>query len=387
MSELTQNRDLFDDCLAKAKQIVASYRSQAPEGCDPQNSWIYVGATVVSTGVSLYGQHSAQKKSEKFRDQQMKDAYSRLQALNAGAGEEVFGSVPEWAPYEPVDLSQSQLDTIQGNIAALPSAAQLSSSTNDYILKDDLKRIRALVPEYDTNMNRMGDVTRDLLLGRLPYGDVLDISANRSELAANVGVPGGSSRATLRDLGLSQMGAIQQGGSMFQQMLQVAQQVNPHERRMTPQGMFFTPQQRAELDITQAQLKQQSEQSRNNLEAMPDPRASSIYNQQVQMALGLQGGTDPGPGTAAAYQAISQAIGAGVSIYGARSGGGSTTTASGYGVNGYTNPSYYGGNMTGGRPISQQYYGGGQAYSWNGGNLQPINSQSYYSRPTGSYII
>jgi hypothetical protein len=390
--ELNQHRDDFDACLAKARQIVTSYRSQAPDGCDPQNSWIYVGTTVVSTGVSMYGASKSRKESAAYRDKSMKDAYARLQALSAGAGAEVFGSVPEHAPYEPIDLSQSQLDTIAGNQAALPGAASLASSTNDYILADDLKRIRALVPQYDNNINRMGDVTRDLLLGRLPYGDVLDITANRSEMSANLGIPGGGANATLRDLGLSQMGAIQQGGSMFQQMLQAAQAVNPHERRMTPQGMFFTPQQRAELDITQAQLKQQSEQSRNNLEAMPDPTAAGQF-QLGLAALGLQGGgTDPGPGTAAMYQAIAGGIGAMGNAYGARQAQ-TGTTAQGYGYNQYTNPAYYNTNLTGGgasvgaRPTSMSYYGGGTAYNWNGSSLTPANGYgSVGVRPTGYYI-
>jgi hypothetical protein len=383
--ELNQHRDNFDACLAKAKQIVQSYRSQAPEGVDPQNSWVAVGATVVSTGVSMYGANKSQKASAKYRDKQMKDAYARLQALSAGAGEEVFGSVPEHAPYEPIDLSQSQLDTISGNQAALPGAASLASSTNDYILADDLKRIRALVPQYDNNINRMGDVTRDLLLGRLPYGDVLDITANRSEMSANLGIPGGGANATLRDLGLSQMGAVQQGGSMFQQMLQAAQAVNPHERRMTPQGMFFTPQQRAELDITQAQLKQQSEQSKYNLEAMPDPTAAG----QFQLGLAALG-----PGMAAMYGSIAQGIGAIGGIYSAQSGRNSGTTPQGYGYNQYTNPSYYNTNLTGGgrsvadRPaMAQTYYGGGAGYTWNGDRLTPSSPYGGTGvRQTGYYI-
>lgn len=38
----------FQQCLAEAKRLVASYRAQAPEGCDPQNTWFAVGYLVVS---------------------------------------------------------------------------------------------------------------------------------------------------------------------------------------------------------------------------------------------------------------------------------------------------------------------------------------------------
>lgn len=344
---------------------------------------------VAAAGVGAAGASAGAKKAEKGRQKALKDSYARLGSLNqqamsgsfmGGYGtEEIFGSVPEAALYEPVDLTQSQLDTIAGNLKALPSAAELSDKTNDEILKQDLKRIRALVPNYDTNINRLGDVSRDLLLGRLPYGDVLDITSNRSELAASVGVPGGSAKATLRDLGVSQLQATQSGASLFQQMMGIAEAVNPQQSRMRPQQMYFNPLDRAQLDIEQATLQQQSEQNANNLAAMPDPAAAALFNQQSYLAtsqLGM-GGDYGGAAEAAKYQAVSQAIGGAVSLY-AGGGFGSRTsgvTNNGFGYNQYTNPAYYGSQV----PAPA---GGVRSVA-----AQPAGYASYYTRPTGTAYI
>lgn len=340
-----------------------------------------------AAGVGAAGASAGQKKAEKGRTQALEDAYKRLGMLNESAMsgsfmggfglEEIFGSVPEWEPYNMVDLSQSQLDTIAGNLAAFPSASQLSTTTNNFQINEDLKRIRRLIPEYDKNINRLGGVTRDLLLGRLPYGDVLDITSNRSELAASLGTPGGSSKASLRDLGLSQMQAVNNGASLFQQMMGIAEAVNPQSTRMRPQQMYFQPQERAQLDIQQAMLDQQSRQSGANLAAMPDPAAAALFNQQVGMAtapLGM-GGDYGASAEAAKYQAIQQAMTSGLSLYAGRTPT-SGVTNQGFGWNQYVPASAHGTSLSapGGQPRSIGAYPQSLAYN------------NYYTRPSGAYI-
>jgi hypothetical protein len=53
----------FDQCLALAGRIVSAYRAEAPEGCDPQNTFGTIAA-VVGAGVSVAGgimSYNAQK--------------------------------------------------------------------------------------------------------------------------------------------------------------------------------------------------------------------------------------------------------------------------------------------------------------------------------------
>lgn len=60
----------FQLCQEQARRIVASYRAEAPDGCDPINTWVAVAGTVVSVGVGAY-QASQQKKAAAKQQQQM----------------------------------------------------------------------------------------------------------------------------------------------------------------------------------------------------------------------------------------------------------------------------------------------------------------------------
>jgi hypothetical protein len=60
---MNSKADQFDQCLALAGRIVETYRAEAPEGCDPQNTFINVAAvtTIVGAGVSIAGGVAASK--------------------------------------------------------------------------------------------------------------------------------------------------------------------------------------------------------------------------------------------------------------------------------------------------------------------------------------
>lgn len=333
MSE-QQLKQQFDECLKKAKEIVQSYRDEAPEGCDPQNTWVAIG---VSVGTSVAGaavSYSGQKKAAKAAQASQNKAFgnsqkylNELMAGKHGSLEDIFGGEldPEAFLYHPVDIDQSQLDTISGNINAFPSANQLTNMVNPAIWRNDLSRIRSLMPGYDNARDLYLGSTKRLLSGELPFQDVEDVVSNRSGLAGMLGSPGGSRNATLRDLGLSRMDAINQGGSMFQQFIQMAEAISPVSSQMRPQQMMFTPQERLQADILQRSLEQQGRASAAMAEAMPDPAQNAIVNAQM----GLNGaalGISYNPGTAgmgmqALGQAISSAGGMFGSIYGMQNGG------------------------------------------------------------------
>lgn len=56
----------FEICLQQAQRITAAYRAEAPEGCDPQNTFAVTAivVTVIGAGVSAYGQYQAGKQSD-----------------------------------------------------------------------------------------------------------------------------------------------------------------------------------------------------------------------------------------------------------------------------------------------------------------------------------
>lgn len=285
--------------------------------------YFLLGAAAIGAAGSVISSNSASDS----RNQAVTDARNGITGLQNSAvngnflgqygTSDIFGTVPDAASYNPVaplDFTQNQRDTITGNLRNLPAAERLSSSTNAFNLGQSLDRINALVPNYQKNLDQMGSVTKDLLLGRLPYSDVLDITSNRSSLGANLGVPGGTANATLKDLGLSQLSAETTGANMFETMLQGAQQVMPTSMLNDPSKMFYDPTTRAQLELTQrgqdieqAQLSQQSEQSANNLAASPDPAAASLFNLQaglIPATLGISAGGNTGAGIAGASSAI-----------------------------------------------------------------------------------
>lgn len=55
------NEQKFELCQRMAREIVARYRAEAPEGCDPQGSWVAVAGVAISAGAAAY--QSSQSKS------------------------------------------------------------------------------------------------------------------------------------------------------------------------------------------------------------------------------------------------------------------------------------------------------------------------------------
>lgn len=240
-------------------------------------SWIALGVTVATTaGTAIYNS-SQQKKAAK-----------KAQAGAAGTGGINFGEKPDVAEYVPVNFNAEQLAGVGGNRAALPEIQQLMGRTNATIDADALSRIRKMMPGYNEMLRLEGDATTDLLGGRLPYEDVLDIVANRGELTGAMGVPGTGGNATLRDLGLSRLDAIKSGQGMMQNMVQMAETINPVGRRMRPQDMFLSPLDRIRASMEQNQLIQQSTQNKYNIDAGLSPTDQA--GAQLQLARMLSGG-------------------------------------------------------------------------------------------------
>lgn len=189
-----------------------------------------------------------------------------------GSAGNAFGRVPQAALFDPINLSRSQLDSVRGNQSALSAIDQLTSGANDATLRGDLSRIQQLVPGYQATSQNLGRAASALSAGMLPFEDVQDIVSDRSSSSGALNVPGGSSPATLRDLGMSRIGAINQGNSLFQSMIAGANAgVSPVSDQMRTGSFFTSPQQQGNLDLQQAQLIQNSDQNANDLAASPDP--------------------------------------------------------------------------------------------------------------------
>jgi hypothetical protein len=259
-----------------------------------------IAAGVVAAGAgyaSMKEQEAADERAQGSLDassQTAQDAQAYIDDLKSMSDSDkisAFGDNldPTAFIYNPVDVSQSQLDTISGNINATASATDLASRVNSSIWENDLNRIRTLMPGYDSYADSYLGTTASLQAGVLPYSDVMGIIGDTNSLAGSVGTPGGSRSTTLKDLGLSRMDAMNQGNSMFTDFVNLQQTISPVEQQMTAQDSFLTTSERLQADIEQAAMTQQGNSSAEIARAAADPADSAITNAEMAMQFGLLG--------------------------------------------------------------------------------------------------
>lgn len=305
----------FALCWERAKAIVQARRAEAPDGCDPVASWVAVVGGAVSIGGSLL---SASMQSD-----------SAGAASSAISGSNAFGSVPKAAEYKPVNFDHVPLDSIIANARNRQPLYSLVGANNDEVSRQAMARAKRFIPNYKSLMQTYSSAGGDLLHGQLPYDDVLGIVSNRNELANQLGTPGTSGAATLKDLGMSRLGAIQQGGGILKDMVGMAETISPISRYDSPASWMIKPLDRVQLEMQQRQLVQQSDQNRNNLEAAGDPAAYA----QLQLALAQAGAGGGGAGAASAIGGLGQLL---PSLFKSGSfggGGGSSSTVPDFVVN------------------------------------------------------
>jgi hypothetical protein len=262
-------------------------------------------SNLINTGIQLWGASEQQGAMNKAAD-----------AIQA-------------ATYHPVDLTQAQADTVTGKYKNFDDIASLTDKTNNFITQEALNRVRKLVPGYSSAMKAYANAGRSFLNGQLPYSDVMGIVGDQNELSNSLGIPGSSGAATLKDLGLSRLSAIQSGGGILKDMVGLAGEVSPTSNYMMPQSMYLTPSQTLPLDITQAENVYASDQG--------------ILNAAAQRAQG-HAAADMLP-----WQALQSASTQAVASYngsGGFGGGGSQTGWSGSTGSTYTGmPAYYNGRV------------------------------------------
>jgi len=285
-------------------------------------SWVAVGVGIsaVSTGYSIYNSSKQNAAAE--------DAASAQRSMLDGAdGRAIFGSVPEAAmfetkPYVPINYGQVQLNTVNDNLTALPKINDLTAQLNQSLRADSGLRIEQFAPGFQANLKTLTNAAGSLVNGQLPYSDVMDIVANRGELAGSLGTPGTATNATLKDLGLSRLSAMQSGADMMTRIGNLVEQIDPISQRSRAVDWTLNPSQTVPLAQADAQfgasydqmersLVQQSEQNANNLAAMADPAAAGMFGAQMQLA----GGAPYGGGGANIGGQVLNGLGSALNAY------------------------------------------------------------------------
>lgn len=261
----------------------------------------------------------------------------------------IFGSKPQIADYTPVDMSQEQLDALQGNIAAWPEIQQLGSLYQQYMLDSYEKAI----PGFG-DILKMGGVTtkemlgksEELLKGEIPK-DVQEQVQRSSAFQSLIGGTAGSGMAgalTARDLGRTSLDLIGQGADLAGKAGNAAQRWASLSGAQLPEGMLVTPQQQAALDMQQNLIKRNVQQQKYNVDAAPDPVMKGLSDLVANLTAAYLGGMGGG----------------GMGGGGGGKGAPAAMTSQQFGVSDVSSPGYNVGGGGGGA-----FGGEGAGSSWN----------------------
>lgn len=186
---------------------------------------------------------------------------------------DLTGTKPEVPKLTLPDISKTQIDTAEGNLAVLPLAQKLGSGVNAFNLAELAKALEFWSPG---SLQKVQGTLAAQLSGELEVGDTQSII--RSATAAgygkgfNFGAGGIGRNLVMRDLGI---GVQQQKQRGFQNLL-AFNQASPQPFNVT--SMFFTPQQRLAASTYQAEQMFNRDWLEAQVNAAPSPLGQFIQN-------------------------------------------------------------------------------------------------------------
>lgn len=183
----------------------------------------------------------------------------------ASLGSALFNKqkAPTTVPYVPVDLQQTQQQSITGNAAAEGSIEDLLSKANSYTQNQADSLLEKAVPGYHAFATNLLQAGADKLAN--PYALPQDVTDKLNQVAAEKGISRGTAGQTnqysaLKDLGVNM---LDYGNQNFQQAIQALSTVTglaPRISPLSPMSFYVTPQQQAQnqtyTNTTQQQIAQ-----------------------------------------------------------------------------------------------------------------------------------
>jgi len=205
--------------------------------------------------------------------------------ITSGVFTDAFGRVPNAVLYEAVDDSAAQIATINDNLKAIPEARRQVEAVNRLTENNDITRMIALDPRFLKNINLEGNQISDLLAGKLPLDDIVEVVTDVAESAAMLGRIGNVKGSTMRNIGVSRLRAQALGRQASERLAaKLNRDVSPIGRQTTMVDLLQTPAQRMSLALTQNQLLQQSLQNAANADAAGDPADYAKLQTELQKA-------------------------------------------------------------------------------------------------------
>lgn len=191
----------------------------------------------------------------------------------------IFGRKPDVPQLPTLTLGGEQQQAIGSNFSALKGAENLVSSANKFSRDEITQMLNAVLPGYSSMLSTATGNIQSELKGELP-SDVQSLVENRAAARAVGGGYGGSgvhSALEARDLGLTSLQLTQQGLNSFENWTRTASSMY-EPSQVNVSSMFINPTQEAAFDVNQQENQFQRQWMESQIEAMPDPVASGMFN-------------------------------------------------------------------------------------------------------------
>lgn len=207
-----------------------------------------------------------------------------------GAFRAAYGSVPEAILYEAVDPGDEIKRAAEDSLRGLPAGKRHMEAANRIMEQEQIVRMMALDARYVCDSELLSCTINDLLAGKLPVDDVIEVVKDGAEVAALNGRVGNTHNMTMRDLGISRLRAQREGQAAFQSRLtSLNADVAPLSKQVAVRDFLQTGSQRIAFALTTASLIQQSLQNEANADAAGDPTKFAELQANLQMAVNVLG--------------------------------------------------------------------------------------------------
>lgn len=187
-------------------------------------------------------------------------------AAGAASGFLGAGKKPRIPPVPKLNPSQIQMDTIAGNMAALPAAQRLATQTNTLSQQEIARALEFALPG---GVKKAQDFISSQLSGELSPEDTRAVIRNATAAGFGSGVQGGGAGSigrnlTLRDLGRSTVEQKERGLANFANFVEVTR-----PPVLTASSMFLTPAQRLEAEATNNRMSYDAALAQAGIDAQP----------------------------------------------------------------------------------------------------------------------
>ncbi len=300
----------FALCWEQAQRIVQTYRDDAPEGCDPQNSMAVIGiaGVAVAAGGAIYSGVQSSKAAKK------------------AAGTK-FNTTPKLLD-DPaqVDPYKALMDLYSANSRGAQGARQQASTVNRFNTNQALKYYNEILPGFSQMQAQQGKNINSFLRGELPSDMQSEITRNAAQQGIQAGYGFGSqgvrqgagANLIARNLGLNSLELMKYGISSSFQAGQNAKSLLPNlvglqDYLYNPQQMLGVAQQNANA---QNQFALQNNQLQNGAIAAQNQvignQAQAQYSAEVGQAQAIGQAASTVGGAMSGYAAQNYGGGAGL---------------------------------------------------------------------------